>query len=123
MEEPTKLDSTTIATVSAIVGSAVTAFFAWVTVKGGGWATVERAIDKWFGARKQLRDEAKEGPLMVLQRVEAQLKHCEEMLSTALSEVSAVRDKYFNCETEKAALRTENKFLREQLAAATPSAN
>lgn len=105
-------DLTNPVTAAAVTGI-VTAFLAWMT--GKGWPVIEKLWDRVNGSRKVIRDEAKEGPLMVLQRVEQELARCQETLTAALSELHGIREKYFNCETEKAELRTEVKFLRSRL--------
>lgn len=98
--------------VTAALGSALTAFLVWVS--GRGWPVIEKGWAMIKGRHKEIRDEAKEGPLMVLERVENELTRCQEMLASALAELTAIRQKYFDCETDKAALRTEVKFLREK---------
>lgn len=90
---------------------AIGMFIVWM-FKNGGFGQ----IIGWFqSTKKEIRDEAKEGPIMVLERVERELKDCKESLEEVLKELRDVRQKHFDCETAHAELKAEVKHLRKQL--------
>jgi hypothetical protein len=94
---------------AAALASVVTAFLMWLS--GKGWPLIKEALGLMGTREKAIADSAKEGPIMVLERVERELKECKESLDCVLEELKDVRQKHFDCERKYAAMEEKVKHL------------
>jgi hypothetical protein len=115
--EPTQVVTQDPMTVAAI-SSVVTAFLVWLS--GKGWPVIKESLGWMNDREKSIRAQAQEGPIMVLERVERELKECKESLEEVLAELRDVRQKHFDCEKAHAELNAEVKHLRKQLGVPEP---
>ena len=110
---------------AAALSSVVTAFLLWVS--GKGWPVIKDAMGLMSDREKQVREQAKEGPIMVLEEVKRQLEAAEvralklesenaRQLAEVLIELKEIRKQHHDCETKYAGLQAEVQFLRRDLA-------
>lgn len=97
----------------AAVSSVVTAILMWVS--GKGWPVIKEACGLMSDREKSIRDQAKEGPLMVLERVEREYRETKETLAAVVTELKEWRQKHHDCETAHSALKTEVQYLKSEL--------
>lgn len=105
MEPATAQDPVTVAALTSIV----TAFLMWLS--GKGWPLIKEWLGLMGQREKDIATAAKEGPIMVLERVERELKECKESLDHVLAELTDVRQKHFDCERKYAAMEEKVKHL------------
>lgn len=109
---------------AAAVSSVVTAFLVWVS--GKGWPVIKESLGWMSDREKTVRDQAKEGPIMVLEEVKRQLAETKTQAATdkadqyrqlaeVLLELKEIRKQHHDCETKHAALQAEVQFLRKEM--------
>ena len=109
---------------AAAISSIVTAFLVWVS--GKGWPVIKESLGWMSDREKQVREQAKEGPIMVLEEVKRQLAETKEQalkdradhsskLAEVLIELKDLRKQHHDCETKHAALQSEVQYLRQQV--------
>ncbi len=96
------------------LGYILLAVMNWVGKNGLPWA--KEALGMVSQRDKDVAAAAKEGPIMVLERVERELKENKEALTSVLAELRDVRKQHFDCETKHAALQSEVTYLRREMA-------
>jgi hypothetical protein len=107
------------------IGYVLLAFGHWVAKNGLPWVT--QALGLVSERDKEVAARAKEGPIMVLERVERQLADSEEraakdkaehskQLAEVLIELKDLRKQHGDCERNHAELQAEVKYLRQQVA-------
>lgn len=111
-------------TTAAVISSIVTAILVWIS--GKGWPVIKESLG-WMSDREKLvREQAKEGPIMVLEEVKRQLAETKQQaavdkadqyrqLAEVLIELKEIRKKHHDCETKHAALQAEVQFLRKEM--------
>ncbi len=95
------------------IGYILLAFGHWAAKNGLPW--VQQALGMVSARDKELAAQAKEGPIMVLERVERELKENKEALASVLAELKDVRKQHFDCEKKHAELTGELKVLRREV--------
>ena len=102
-------DPVTVAALSSVV----TAVLMWVS--GKGWPVIKESLGWMSDREKIVREQAKEGPIMVLERVERELAECKESLESVLTELRDVRQKHFDCEKAHSAVTAKVEYLEREL--------
>jgi len=111
--------------VVAAISSVATAFFVWLS--GRGWPLIKEALGLMGEKEKLIREQAKEGPIMVLEEVKRQLADTKsqaaqdkaeqlKQFNEVLIELKDLRKQHHDCEMKHAELQSEVKWLRTQMA-------
>lgn len=109
---------------AAALSSVVTALLVWVS--GKGWPVIKEALGWMSDKEKQIREQAKEGPIMVLEEVKRQLAETKaqavgdkieytKQILDVLTELKEIRKAHHDCETKYASLQAEVHFLHKEL--------
>lgn len=109
---------------AAALSSVITAILVWVS--GKGWPIVKDALGLMGDRERYIRDQAKEGPVMVLEEVKRQMQETKNQaiadkldqatkLNDVLIELKEIRKQHHECETKHAALQAEVSYLRVEL--------
>lgn len=109
---------------AAVASSIVTAILLWLS--GKGWPVIKEALGLMGQKEKEIRDQAKEGPIMVLEEVKRQLAETKAQaiadkldqttkLTEVLLELKEIRKAHHDCETKHAALQAEVGYLRTEI--------
>lgn len=109
---------------AAALSSVVTAILIWIS--GKGWPVIKESLGWMSDREKMVREQAKEGPIMVLEEVKRQLAETKESalkdradyaskLAEVLIELKDIRKQHHDCEMKHAELQTELKYLRQQV--------
>lgn len=96
----------------------------WLSKDGINWA--KGMLGLVSDRDKNIAATAKEGPIMVLERVERELRETKENYTKTvqelrssndqiLSELKTVRQQHFDCETKHAAIVVEVQYLKQQV--------
>ena len=110
---------------TAAIASVVTAILVWVS--GKGWPVIKESLGWMTDREKMVREQAKEGPIMVLEEVKRQLAETKTQAATdkadqyrqmteVLIELKEIRKQHHDCEMKHAALKSEVQFLRKEVA-------
>jgi hypothetical protein len=105
-----------------VITPAMYGVLGWIAMQALAWAgkngmpLLKEALGLVSQRDKDTAAAAKEGPIMVLERVERELKENKEALTSVLAELRDVRKQHFDCETKHAALQSEVTYLRREMA-------